>query len=119
VEDRYEALRHASPDQRYNELNESAKLKDNVESILEQAKELKKKAPPAKSKSDFKANKREKRQAEVTVQRAADTQDLTDIRLGSDVDTSSSTKQKQEVSPRKKAILQLVHNSLHGAGKNE
>jgi hypothetical protein len=119
VEDRFEALRHASPDQKHYALNESAKLKDNVESILEQAKELKKKATPAKSKSDFKANKRGKRQTEVAVQRAADTQDLTNIRLGSDVGTPSSTKPKHEVSPRKKAILQLVHNSLHGAGKNE
>ncbi|MFJ3371717.1 Mu transposase C-terminal domain-containing protein [Pseudomonas sp. NPDC086251] len=122
IEDRYEALRHPSPDERYVDLNESANLKAHIDVILEQAKELKKKSPPRKSKADFKANKREKRASEADVERAADVQKLHEIRLGEILRGASpiiADIPKPDVSPRKKAILQLVHNSLRGAAENE
>lgn len=117
VEDRIAILKELSPDKEYERLNRMARTRDASDEIYNRANEMKKAMPPPSSKAAAKANKTVNRNAELQVQRAADSAELSKLSL-SDASESTAGHQSQEVpnsetSGRRKVVLSLVASKLY------
>lgn len=116
VEDWNAAIKHPSPDAQYRKLNDSAKVKREVDAEIEMARALKDAEPPAKSKAEAVRNVRQNRAREADVEREKSSVHLSlitnapsqeAIKPGSEPSTFET-----DLSSKKKNLLKLVKNSI-------
>jgi hypothetical protein len=103
--------RQISPDNKYESLNDAAKLKDLQEAIVSEAIAKKDMAGIPKSKADFKSKKKEKRSTELQVERDNQTAELNQFRVVENPAPSSERKASahtKAASTRSAAFLKLV-----------
>ena len=115
VEDRIAVLSQISPDKEYDRLNKAARTRDANEEIDNQAKAMKQAAPKPASKAAAKSNKTKNRRAEVEVERATDSAELSLIQSSDPIAPNNLPAPEpvtSEPSARKKVILKLVSSKL-------
>ncbi|WAH58841.1 Mu transposase C-terminal domain-containing protein [Pseudomonas silvicola] len=117
VEDRIAIIKQISPEKEFERLNLVARTRDANKAIDKIANRQKKLAPPPASKAAAKANKLGNRNAELKIQRAAESADLSSLQPNgsSDVEYLSTPEvKKPEPTGRKKSMLRLVSSKLSG-----
>ena len=111
VQDFISATQQVSPDSRYKELNDTAKLKGIQENIISKEKKKKNQASKPKSKAEFKSDKKVKRNAEAQVERDNHTAELNQLRVvknSSSISTVAEPVRSRSGSARGAAFLRLV-----------
>lgn len=117
VEDWNAAIASPSPDAQYRKLNDSAKVKREVDAELDKARALKKAGPTVASKAEALKNIRENRAREVEVEREKSSQHLTVITSGVSTklteSSSKSSAPETSRSSKKRNLLKLVQTSIY------
>lgn len=118
VQDIIQITNQVSPDAQYAATNDTVALKSRQDAIVREASGMQKNAVAPASKSDFKSGKREKRQAELAVERKNDVDELSKLHIAHRTQDSavipSSSLPVTSSSSRSAAFLKLVIDESRG-----
>lgn len=116
VEDWSAAIASPSPDAQYRKLNDSAKVKREVDAEFDRARALKEAGPVVASKAEALKNIRENRAREAEIEREKSSQHLSVITNGVSTELaesrSNSPAPESKLNSKKKNLLKLVKMSI-------